>query len=167
MDVGVPQPRPPIGVSRPCWDSALAASTATLRPAALLHHLQTTGVGLAGRRPGAGGAVAGGLRRWASVRAVAVTVVDDAVVGWLAGLRSPVWLRRWGLAAPGSWTAMNVWLWGLLLALLVLHAPQPLVVLLAWLLQAAMIYILLALLVQRPRLFGVEFHRLDHLGAAV
>jgi hypothetical protein len=53
---------------------------------------------------------------------------------------------------------MNVWLWGLLLALLVRRRfRQLLVVLLAWLLQAAMIYILLAPLVQRPRPFGVEF----------
>ena len=53
---------------------------------------------------------------------------------------------------------MNVWLWGLLLALLVLRRfRQLLVVLLAWLLQAAMIYILLAPLVQRPRPFGVAF----------
>ena len=49
-------------------------------------------------------------------------------------------------------------LWGLLLALLVRRRfRQLLVVLLAWLLQAAMIYILLAPLVQRPRPFGVAF----------
>ena len=53
---------------------------------------------------------------------------------------------------------MNVLLWGLLLALLVRRRfRQLLVVLLAWLLQVAMIYILLAPLVQRPRPFGVEF----------
>src|SRR5215207_3914036 len=63
-----------------------------------------------------------------------------------------------GPAELGSWTAMNVWLWGLLLALLIRRRfRQLLVVLLAWLLQAAMIYILLAPLVQRPRPFGVEF----------
>ncbi|HXP13796.1 MAG TPA: phosphatase PAP2 family protein, partial [Actinomycetes bacterium] len=92
-------------------------------------------------------------------RAVAVTVVDDAVVGWLAGLDAPgLFPAMRGLAALGSWTAMNVWLWGLLLALLVRRRlRQLLVVLLAWLLQAAMIQFLLAPLVQRPRPFGVEF----------
>ena len=92
-------------------------------------------------------------------RAVAVTVVDDAVVGWLAGLEVPGLVAvMGGLAALGSWTAMNVLLWGLLLALLVRRRfRQLLVVLLAWLLQAAMIYILLAPLVQRPRPFGVAF----------
>ena len=92
-------------------------------------------------------------------RAVAVTVVDDAVVGWLAGLEAPGLVAAMrGLAALGSWTAMNVLLWGLLLALLVLRRlRQLLVVLLAWILQAAMIQFLLAPLVQRPRPFGVEF----------
>jgi hypothetical protein len=42
----------------------------------------------------------------------------------------------WGLAALGSWAAMNVLLWGLLLALLVRRRFwQLLVVLLAWILQ--------------------------------
>ena len=83
----------------------------------------------------------------------------DPLTGWLAGLEVPGLVAvMGGLAALGSWTAMNVWLWGLLLALLVRRRfRQLLVVLLAWLLQVAMIYILLAPLVQRPRPFGVEF----------
>ena len=64
-------------------------------------------------------------------------MVDGAVVGWLAGLDVPGLLPAMrGLAALGSWTAMNVWLWGLLLALLVRRrVRQLLVVLLAWTLQ--------------------------------
>jgi membrane-associated phospholipid phosphatase len=129
------------------------------QPPPLPHHLQTTGVGwlVAAVVLVALSLVvfADGLRG----RAVAVTVVDDAVVGWLAGLEVPGLVAvMGGLAALGSWTAMNVLLWGLLLALLVRRRfRQLLVVLLAWLLQAAMIYILLAPLVQRPRPFGVEF----------
>jgi tRNA A-37 threonylcarbamoyl transferase component Bud32 len=98
---------------------------------------------------------AGGLRGFA----VAVTVVDDAVVGWLAGLDVPGLLPAMrGLAALGSWTAMNVWLWGLLLALLIRRRLRHLlVVLLAWSLQGFVIQYLLAPLVQRPRPFGVEF----------
>jgi hypothetical protein len=70
-------------------------------------------------------------------RAVAVTAVDDAVVQWLAGLDVPGLVPAMqGLAALGSWTAMNVLLWGLLLALLLRRRfRQLLVVLLAWILQ--------------------------------
>jgi membrane-associated phospholipid phosphatase/tRNA A-37 threonylcarbamoyl transferase component Bud32 len=129
------------------------------QPPPLPHHLQTTGVGwlVAAVLLVALSLLvfADGLRG----RAVAVTVVDDAVVGWLAGLEVPGLVAAMGgLAALGSWTAMNVLLWGLLLALLVRRRfRQLLVVLLAWILQVAMIYILLAPLVQRPRPFGVEF----------
>jgi tRNA A-37 threonylcarbamoyl transferase component Bud32/membrane-associated phospholipid phosphatase len=129
------------------------------QPPPLPHHLQTTGVGWLTA------AVvlvtlsllvfAGGLRG----PAVAVTVVDDAVVGWLAGLDVPgMFPVMRGLAALGSWTAMNVWLWGLLLALLIRRRLRHLlVVLLAWIVQAVVIYLVLAPLVQRPRPFGVEF----------
>jgi membrane-associated phospholipid phosphatase len=98
---------------------------------------------------------AGGLRG----PAMAVTVVDDAVVGWLAALDVPgLFPVMRGLAALGSWPAMNVWLFGLLLALLIRRRLRHLlVVLLAWIVQAAVIYILLAPMVQRPRPFGVEF----------
>jgi membrane-associated phospholipid phosphatase/tRNA A-37 threonylcarbamoyl transferase component Bud32 len=129
------------------------------QPPPLPHHLQTTGVGwlVAAVVLVALSLVvfADGLRG----RAVAVTVVDDAVVGWLAGLDAPgLFPAMRGLAALGSWTAMNVLLWGLLLALLILRRlRQLLVVLLAWILQGLMIQFLLAPLVQRPRPFGVEF----------
>src|SRR5512132_1004300 len=129
------------------------------QPPPLPHHLQTTGVGwlVAAVVLVALSLVvfADGLRG----RAVAVSVVADAVDGWLAGLEVPGLVAVMGeLAALGSWTAMNVLLWGLLLALLILRRfRQLLVVLLAWILQAAMIQFLLAPLVQRPRPFGVEF----------
>jgi membrane-associated phospholipid phosphatase/tRNA A-37 threonylcarbamoyl transferase component Bud32 len=129
------------------------------QPPPLPHHLQTTGVGWLTA------AVvlvalsllvfAGGLRG----RAVEVTVLEDAVVGWLAGLDVPGLLPAMrGLAALGSWMAMNVLLWGLLLALLVLRRlRQLLVVLLAWILQGLVVQFVLAPLVQRPRPFGVAF----------
>src|SRR5215207_4819701 len=106
------------------------------QPPPLPHHLQTTGVGWLTA------AVvlvtlsllvfADGLRGLA----VEVTVVEDAVVEWLAGLEVPGLLPAMrGLAALGSWTAMNVLLWGLLLALLLRRRlRQLLVVLLAWIL---------------------------------
>jgi hypothetical protein len=54
--------------------------------------------------------------------AVAVTVVDDAVVGWLAGLVGPglVGPLR-GLARIGSWWVLYTLYYGLLLALLILR----------------------------------------------
>jgi tRNA A-37 threonylcarbamoyl transferase component Bud32/membrane-associated phospholipid phosphatase len=89
--------------------------------------------------------------------AVTVTVVDDAVVGWLAGLRAPGLMAAMRLLdALGSWVVISVLLWGLLLALLLLRRlRQLLVVLLAWILQGFIIQYLLAPLVQRPRPFGV------------
>jgi hypothetical protein len=79
------------------------------QPPPLPHHLQTTGVGWL-----AAAVVlvalsllifADGLRGLA----VEVTVLEDAVVGWLAGLDVPGLLPAMrGLAALGSWMAMNV-----------------------------------------------------------
>jgi hypothetical protein len=107
------------------------------QPPPLPHHLQTTGVGwLAASVVLVGLSLlvfAGGLRG----PAVAVTVIDHAVVGWLAGMELPgLLVAMRGLAALGSWTAINVWLWGLLLALLILRRLRHLLVmLLAWILQ--------------------------------
>src|SRR5215218_5602840 len=129
------------------------------QPPPLPHHLQTTGVGwlVAAVVLVALSLVvfADGLRG----PAVAVTVVDDAVVGWLAGLEVPGLVAAMGgLAALDSYLAITVLLWGLLLALLVRRRlRQLLVVLLAWILQGLVIQYLLAPLVQRPRPFGVEF----------
>src|SRR5215218_669924 len=129
------------------------------QPPPLPHHLQTTGVGwlVAAVVLVALSLVvfADGLRG----PAVAVTVVDEAVVGWLAGLEVPGLVAAMGgLAALDSYLAITVLLWGLLLALLVRRRlRQLLVVLLAWILQGLVIQYLLAPLVQRPRPFGVEF----------
>jgi membrane-associated phospholipid phosphatase/tRNA A-37 threonylcarbamoyl transferase component Bud32 len=128
------------------------------QPPPLPHHLQTTGVGWLVA------AVilvvlsvlvfAGGL----DGLAVDITVVDDAVVSWLAGLQAPGLLAvMQALAALGSYVMITVLLWGLLLALLVLRRlRQLLVVLVAWILQGFLIQYLLAPLLQRPRPFGVE-----------
>jgi len=129
------------------------------QPPPLPHHLQTTGVGWLTA------AVvlvalsllvfAGGLRG----PAVTVTAVDDAVVRWFAGLRAPGLLPAMQvLAALGSYVAITVLLWGLLLALLIgRRLRQLLVVLLAWTLQGFIIQYVLAPLLRRPRPFGVEF----------
>ncbi|HET6835166.1 MAG TPA: phosphatase PAP2 family protein [Acidimicrobiales bacterium] len=91
--------------------------------------------------------------------AVAVTAVDDGVVEWLAGLDAPGLLATLKvLAALGSWVAITVLLWGLLLALLILRRWRHLlVVLIAWTLQGLIIQSVLAPLLRRPRPFGVVF----------
>jgi len=90
--------------------------------------------------------------------AVAVTVVDDAVVGWLAGVDGPgLSVAMKVLAAAGSWAIITALLWGLLLALLILRRLRHLlVVVLAWTLQGLMIQYLLGPLLRRPRPFEVE-----------
>src|SRR6266540_4376307 len=132
------------------------------QPPPLPHHLQTTGVGWL---TAAVVLVVLSLVVFAGDLggpAVAVTVVDDAVVGWLAGLRAPGLLPAMeGLAALGSYLAITGLLWGLLLVLLIRRRLRHLlVVLLAWIVQAVMIQILLAPLLRRPRPFGVEL-RID------
>src|SRR5215218_8314140 len=89
--------------------------------------------------------------------AVAVTVVDDAIVRWLAGLVSlglVAPLR--GLARIGSWWVLYTASYGLMLALLVLRRWRHL---LMWWVAAELGRILtvdLATIARRPRPFGVD-----------
>jgi hypothetical protein len=89
--------------------------------------------------------------------AIAVTVVDDAVVRWLGGLHAPGLQTLWrGLAHLGSWWALIMLQFGLLLALLVLRRWRHLIV---WLVVWNVVMILVGLLdavARRPRPFGVE-----------
>jgi tRNA A-37 threonylcarbamoyl transferase component Bud32/membrane-associated phospholipid phosphatase len=123
----------------------------------LPYHLQTTGVGwlvALGVLVALSIVVfAGGLRG----PAVAVTVVDDAMVRWLAGLDAPGLAGTWrALASPASWWVLNVLGWGLVLALLALRRFRHLIIavivaqLLTW-----VIYDLVGPITQRPRPFGV------------
>jgi tRNA A-37 threonylcarbamoyl transferase component Bud32/membrane-associated phospholipid phosphatase len=89
--------------------------------------------------------------------AVTATVIDDAIVGWLAGLVGP------GLVAPlrslariGSWWVLYTTFYGLVLALLVLRRWRHLLV---WFVAAELVGFLtfvLAVIVRRPRPFGVD-----------
>ena len=87
-----------------------------------------------------------------------VTVLDDAVVRWLADLDAPgLRATMEVLAAPASWAAITALLWGLLLALLVLRRVRHLLVVLVRLDPAGvLIQYVLAPLMRRPRPFGVE-----------
>jgi hypothetical protein len=85
--------------------------------------------------------------------AVAVTVADDAVVRWLAGLPLP-WLEL--LVRVASWWSLLVLYFGLLLALLVLRRWRHLIVwLIVWNV-ADMLSFVVTRVAQRPRPFGVE-----------
>jgi membrane-associated phospholipid phosphatase/tRNA A-37 threonylcarbamoyl transferase component Bud32 len=127
-------------------------------PPPLPHHLHTTGVGwlvasvvLVGLSMAV---FAGGLRG----PAVAVTVLDDAAVGWLAGLDGPGLEGTWeALAFLGSWWVLNALGWGLVLALLALRRFRQLIlVLVVTQLLTMVIYQLVGPIAQRPRPFGVE-----------
>ena len=89
--------------------------------------------------------------------AVTATVIDDAVVGWLAGLVGPgvaPFLR--GVARIGSWWVLYTLYYGLLLALLVLRRWRHLIVwVAAWILGSNLTTELLAI-ARRPRPFGVD-----------
>jgi tRNA A-37 threonylcarbamoyl transferase component Bud32/membrane-associated phospholipid phosphatase len=87
---------------------------------------------------------------------VAVTVADDAVVGWLAGLHLPglTGLMEAIVASTGSAAVIGVLRWGTLLALLVLRRFRHLVVFVGSFL-AVLLAVRLAT-VERPRPFGVD-----------
>jgi hypothetical protein len=119
------QPGPP-GIRHSPWRRRPSG-----QPPPLPHHLQTTGVGWLIA------AVilvvlsvlifAGGLQGLA----VDLSVVDAAVSRWLGGWRAPGLLAAMQtLAALGSYLAITVLLWGLLLALLVLRRLRQLLVVL-------------------------------------
>jgi tRNA A-37 threonylcarbamoyl transferase component Bud32 len=162
MDVSASQPTQAAGRGVDLGPPGIRRSPRRRRPSGqpppLPHHLQITGVGWL---TAAVALVAlsllvfgGGLRG----PAVTVTVVDDAVVRWLGGLQLPGLLGAMrAVAALGSWTAINLLLWGLLLALLILRRVRHLlVVLFAWILEGVVVQILLAPMLRRPRPFGVE-----------
>jgi tRNA A-37 threonylcarbamoyl transferase component Bud32/membrane-associated phospholipid phosphatase len=89
--------------------------------------------------------------------AVAVTVVDDAVVGWLAGLVGPglVGPLR-GVARIGSWWVLFTLMYGLVLVLLVLRRWRHLIVWLVVSALASYLIVGLAMIARRPRPFGVD-----------
>jgi tRNA A-37 threonylcarbamoyl transferase component Bud32/membrane-associated phospholipid phosphatase len=89
--------------------------------------------------------------------AVTATVLDDAVVAWLAshvgpGLVAP--LR--GVARISSWPVLNAAFYGLLLALLVLRRWRHLLVWFVAVLLGGNLIDVLAMITRRPRPFGVD-----------
>ena len=128
----------------------------TGEPPPLPYHLQTSGVGWL---IAAGVLIVlsivmfrGGLRG----PAVAVTVVDDAVVGWLAGRQLPgyVGIIR-ALATLSSWWVLNGLALGLLLTLLVLRRLRHLIVSFTLAYLVITTAAVVGASIRRPRPFGV------------
>src|SRR5512132_2113971 len=89
--------------------------------------------------------------------AVAVTVVDDAVVRWLAGLVGPGLVAPLrGLARISSWWVLYGLLYVLALVLLVLRRWRHLLVWLVVVQLGSYLTLRLAAIARRPRPFGVE-----------
>src|SRR4029453_1545570 len=123
----------------------------------LPYRLQTSGVGWLVAAPGLGGLTLVIFARGLRGPAVTATVIDDAVVSWLAGLVGP------GLVAPvravariGSWLVVYAASYGLLLVLLVLRRWRHLLVWFVAVLLGGNLIDALAMITRRPRPFGVE-----------
>jgi tRNA A-37 threonylcarbamoyl transferase component Bud32 len=126
-------------------------------PPPLPYRLQTSGVGWLVAAVVLVGLALAVFARGLRGAAVAVTVLDGAVVRWLAGVEAPglVALLR-GLAHVGSWWVLFTLSLGLLLALLVLRRWRHLIVWwVAWQL-VLIVTVGLAAIARRPRPFGVE-----------
>src|SRR5512132_3149611 len=89
--------------------------------------------------------------------AVTATVIDDAVVAWLAGLYGPgaAPLLR-GVARISSWSVLYTSYFALFLALLVLRRWRHLLVWFVAVLLGGNLIDALAMITRRPRPFGVE-----------
>ena len=89
--------------------------------------------------------------------AVAVTVVDDAVVQWLAGLVGPGLVAPLrGLARIASWWVLYTLFYGLVLVLLVLRRWRHLIIWWVVVQLGGFLTFGLAMIARRPRPFGVE-----------
>jgi tRNA A-37 threonylcarbamoyl transferase component Bud32/membrane-associated phospholipid phosphatase len=89
--------------------------------------------------------------------AVAVTVVDDAVVQWLAGLVGPGLVAPLrGLAGIGSWWVLYALYFGLVLVLLVLRRWRHLIIWWVVVQLGGFLAFVLTMIGRRPRPFGVE-----------
>jgi membrane-associated phospholipid phosphatase len=129
----------------------------TGEPPPLPYHLQTSGIGwlVAGVVLIVVSVVvfAGGLQG----PAVAVTVADDAVVRWLAGLVGPGLVAPLrGLARIASWWVLWTLSYGLTLVLLVLRRWRHLIIWWVVVQLGSFLTLGLAVIGRRPRPFGVD-----------
>jgi membrane-associated phospholipid phosphatase/tRNA A-37 threonylcarbamoyl transferase component Bud32 len=126
-------------------------------PPPLPYHLQTSGVGWLIAAVVLVGLALAVFGRGMRGPAITATVVSDAVVRWLGGLRAPGLEALWqGLGHVGSWWTLATLSSGLALALLLLRRWRHLIVwLVAWIL-AGNVAVVLAMTARQPRPFGVD-----------
>jgi membrane-associated phospholipid phosphatase/tRNA A-37 threonylcarbamoyl transferase component Bud32 len=131
----------------------------TGEPPPLPHHLQTSGVRwLVAMVVLVALAVAVFARGMRGI-AVDVTVVDVAVVSWLGGVDLPGFAAVMrGLAAFSSWWVLTPVSYALIVVLLVLRRFRHLVIWLVLAILMSFIALIVGLVTQRPRPFGVEIH---------
>jgi tRNA A-37 threonylcarbamoyl transferase component Bud32/membrane-associated phospholipid phosphatase len=129
----------------------------TGEPPPLPHHLQTSGVRwLVATVVLVVLAVAVFARGMRGI-AVDVTVVDVAVVGWLSGVDLPGFAAVMrALVALSSWWVLNPVAYALIIVLLVLRRFRHLIIWLVVSTLLAFIGVIVGLVAQRPRPFGVE-----------
>src|SRR5215218_5260074 len=129
----------------------------TGEPPPLPHHLQTSGVRWLVVMVVLVAAAAAIFARGMPGIAVDVTVADVAVVGWLSGVDLPGFKGAMrGLAALSSWWVLYPVSYALIIALLVLRRFRHLVIWLVLSTLLALIVLIVGLVTQRPRPFGVE-----------
>jgi tRNA A-37 threonylcarbamoyl transferase component Bud32 len=123
----------------------------------LPYHLQTSGIGWLVAVVVLVGLAFAVFGRGIRGAAVAVTVVDDAVVRWLSGLDPPgLEPLLQGLARIGSWWVLFVVWGGLIVALIVLRRWRHLIVWMVVFFLGAQVIYTVASIARRPRPFGVD-----------
>ncbi|HSO54160.1 MAG TPA: phosphatase PAP2 family protein [Actinomycetes bacterium] len=123
----------------------------------LPYRLQTSGVGWLVAAVVLVGLTLAVFARGMRGPAVAVTVIDDAVVRWLAGLYGPGLVAPLrGLARIGSWWVLYTGYFGLVLALLVLRRWRHLLVWFVAVQLGSILTLGLMTVARRPRPFGVD-----------
>jgi tRNA A-37 threonylcarbamoyl transferase component Bud32 len=129
----------------------------TGEPPPLPYHLRTSGIGWLSAAVVLVGLTLAVFARGLRGPAVAVTVVDDKVVGWLAGLQgSGLMTLLQSLAHISSWWVLYTLYFGLFLALLVLRRWRHLLVwVVAWQVGQLLVMGVMAA-ARRPRPFGVD-----------
>jgi len=128
-----------------------------VRPPPLPYRLQTSGVGWLVAAVVLVGLALAIFARGLRGPAITVTVADDAVVHWLAGLHGPGLEALWlGLARLSSWWVLYTMYFGLILVLLVLRRWRHLIVWWVATNLAGLLNGMLARIAPRPRPFGVD-----------
>jgi PAP2 superfamily len=125
-------------------------------PPPLPRHLETTGIGWLLAAVGLVAVFAISFAASRNGAAVAVTAADDRVVRWLSGLRGGWFAGVVAVAAfPAGWLAAKILVWCTVVPLLVFRRIRHLVVYVIALGVTSVVTVVLAVVLKRPRPFGV------------